>query len=117
MSASGKDAYIEKADAICTRTQKKTDAVVEEAGFSPSNAEARVRADKVIALAQAEVVKLRALTPPAADITRVTKIFDAMDEGWAKVEQRPSSLTDEPGPLAKATKLASAYGFEVCGRG
>ena len=61
-------------------------------------------------------MKLRALTPPRGDVKKVDKIFDAMDAGWAEVEAHPSSLTDEPGPLAKATKLASAYGFEVCGR-
>ncbi len=62
-------------------------------------------------------MKLRALTPPVGDVKRVAKIFDAMDAGWAEVEQHPSSLTEEPSPLAKATKLASAYGLQVCGRG
>ena len=116
-SSARKDAYIEKADAICTKTQKKTDAIVEDAGFSPTDTEARARADKVVGLAQAEAVKLRALAPPAGDAKRVTRIFDAMEAAWAEVALRPSSLTDEPSPLAKATKLASAYGFEVCGRG
>jgi membrane protease YdiL (CAAX protease family) len=116
-SSASKDAYIQKADAICDKTVKKTDRVVEEAGFSPTDAEARVRADKVVALGQAELVKLRALTPPARDAKRIAKIYAAMDAGWAQVDLHPSSLTDEPGPLAKATKLASAYGFEVCGRG
>ena len=116
-SAVSKDAYIDKADAICTKTQKKTDAIVEAAGFSPTDAEARVRADKVVALAQAEVVKLRALTPPSADAKKVAKVYDAIDAGWAAVADDPELLTKEPGPLAKATKLASAYGFEVCGRG
>jgi hypothetical protein len=37
--------------------------------------------------------------------------------GWAAVAEHPELLTKEPGPLAQATKLASAYGFEVCGRG
>jgi hypothetical protein len=116
-SAASKDAFIKKADAICTKTQNKTDAIVEAAGFSPTDAEARVRADKVVALAQAQVVKLRALTPPSADVKKVAKVFDAIDAGWAAVADDPESLTEDPGPLAKATKLASAYGFEVCGRG
>ena len=116
-SAVSKDAYIDKGDAICTKTQKKTDAIVEAAGFSPTDAEARVRADKVVALAQAEVAKLRALTPPSGDVKKVAKIYDAIDAGWAAVADDPERLTKEPGPLAKATKLASAYGFEVCGRG
>jgi hypothetical protein len=40
-----------------------------------------------------------------------------MDRGWDRVDAKPSVLFDEPGPFAKATKLADAYGFEVCGRG
>ena len=116
-SAASKDAYIKKADAMCTKTQNKTDAIVEEAGLSPTDAEARVRADKVVALAQAEVAKLRALTPPRADVKKVAKVYDAIDAGWAAVANDPEQLTEEPGPLAKATKLASAYGFDVCGRG
>ena len=116
-SVASKDAYIKKADAICTKTQNKTDAIVEEAGLSPTDAEARVRADKVVALAQAEVAKLRALTPPRADVKKLAKVYDAIDAGWAGVADDPALLTEEPGPLAKATKLVSAYGFEVCGRG
>jgi hypothetical protein len=115
-SSVSKDAYIQKADGICDRTVLRTDRVIESFGLSPTNAKARVRADKVVAIAQAELVKLRALTPPSGDVKKVDRIFDAMAAGWAEVAAHPSSLTDEPSPLAKATKLASAYGFEVCGR-
>jgi F420-0:gamma-glutamyl ligase len=99
------------------KTQDKTDAIVEAAGFSPTDADARVRADKVVALAQAEVVKLRALTPPRADAKKVAKVYDAIDAGWAAVADDPELLAAKPSPLARATKLASAYGFGVCGRG
>ena len=86
------------------KAQDKTDAIVEAAGFCPTDAEARVRADKVVALAQAEVVKLRALAPPRADAKKVAKVYDAIDAGWAAVADDPELLTAEPSPLARATK-------------
>jgi membrane protease YdiL (CAAX protease family) len=112
-----RDTYIERADAICSTTVEKTDAVVEDAGFTPSDDEARVAARKVIALARAELRQLRALPAPPQDAAKLAAIFRAIERGWDRVDEKPSVLFDEPGPLAKATKLASAYGLEVCGRG
>jgi hypothetical protein len=111
-----RETYIERADAICNTTVEKTDAVVEDVGFTPSDHEARVAANNVIALARAEIQRLRVLPAPKPDAAKLAAIYRAMERGWNRVDAKPSVLFDEPGPLAKATRLASAYGLEVCGR-
>jgi hypothetical protein len=111
-TAPSRETYIDRADAICDATVKKTDRVVEDLGF-----EGRSAATRIVALARAEVRELRSLTPPKGDAVAVTKIYDAIDRGFDRIEADPSVIDDEPGPLARATKLAKAYGLEVCGRG
>jgi membrane protease YdiL (CAAX protease family) len=111
------DTYVEQADEICNSTVDKVDAVVEDVGLDPSDEDAREAARKVVALQRAELRDLRALPTPAKDAAEIATVYRAMDKGWNRVERKPSVLFDEPGPLEKATDLASDYGFEVCGRG
>ena len=111
------DAYIERADRICSRTTDKIDAVVEDVGLSPTDAEARAAVDQVVALTRKEIDKLRALTPPRGDAKQVDRIYDAVERAIDRVEAKPSSLFDEPSPFARAGRLADAYGFEDCGKG
>ncbi len=112
-----RDSYIERADAICDTTVGKTDAIVEDIGLDPSDEDARVAGRKIVALGRAELVKLRALAAPRQDSARLAAVYRAVEQGWDRVDAKPSVLFDEPGPFAKATKLADDYGFEVCGRG
>ena len=51
------------------------------------------------------------------DAKKVAKIYRAVEKAFDKIEADPSKLFAEPSPLAKAQKLASSYGFEVCGQG
>ena len=111
------DAYVEKADAICSKTVDKVDAIVEDVGLDPSDDDARVAGKKIAALARAELRQLRALPAPTKDTAELASVYRAMEQGWMKADRKPSSIFDEPSPLAKATDLASDYGFEVCGRG
>jgi hypothetical protein len=109
--------YVHRADTICRTTVDRTDAIVEDLGFTPSDAEARQAAREIVRLARTEVRKLRALTPPRGDTREVATIYDAVDHGFDRIEAKPRRLFHEPGPLARATRLAKAYGLEVCGRG
>ena len=111
------DAYVEQADEICGRTVDKVDAIVEDVGLDPSDADARVAGKQVVALARAELRQLRALAEPAKDAAELATVYRAIEQGWNKVDRKPSVLFDDPSPLAKATEIASDYGFEVCGRG
>ena len=112
-----RDAYVEQADAICDRTVEKTDVIVEDLGLDPSDQDARVAGRKVLALGRTELEQLRALPAPAKDAARLAAVYRAVERGWDRVDAKPSVLFDEPGPFAKATKLADTYGLEVCGRG
>ncbi len=111
-----RETYIQQADAICRNTVEKTDAVIEDVGFTPSDEEARTAGRKVVALARAELQQLRALPAPRRDAAKLAAIYRAVERGWDRVDERPSVLFDEPGPLTRARRLAAAYGFEVCGR-
>ena len=115
--APSRDTYIERADKICSRTTDRIDAVVEDVGLSPTDAEARTAVDRVVALTRKEIDKLRALTPPRGDAQQVDRIYDAVERALDRVETRPGSLFDEPSPFARAGKLATRYGFEECGKG
>jgi membrane protease YdiL (CAAX protease family) len=112
-----RDSYIERADAICSMTVDDVDAIIEDVGLDPSDEDARAAGRKVLALGRVELEELRALPAPPKDSARIATIYEAMDRGWDKVDARPSRIFDEPGPFARARKLASAYGLEVCGRG
>ena len=109
--------YVERADAICRQTMERTDAVVEDLGLDPSDADAQAAVDEIVGLSRAEVRKLRALTPPKGDARCLDRLYDAVEHGIDRIEADPERLFDEPGPMARATTLASAYGLEVYGRG
>jgi hypothetical protein len=111
------DDYVERADAICSRTTAKIDAAVEDLGLSPSDDEARDAGDRVVELLHAQVDKLRALTPPRGEARRVEKVYDAVERAVDRVEDDPESLFDEPSPFTRAARLAERYGFEECGQG
>jgi len=115
--ASSRDRYIERADTVCRHYVEQTDAVVEDLGFAPTDAEARTAAQEIVDLARVELRELRALSVPAADGPRVARIYRAIERAYDRVEAEPHLLVEEPGPFSKATRLADAYGFEVCGRG
>jgi hypothetical protein len=111
------DTYVERADAICQRSVDKTDAVIEDLGFSPTDREARAATRKVVALARVELRQLRALTPPAADAQQVARIQATIEKAVDRIDRDPHLLVEESSPFTRATKLADAYGLEVCGRG
>jgi membrane protease YdiL (CAAX protease family) len=112
-----RSAYIERGDGICRRTVARVDAVVEGLGLDPSDADARAAADRIVTLSRSEVRRLRALTPPAGDARRLDRLYDAVERGIERIADDPERLFDEPGPMARVTRLARDYGFEVCGRG
>ena len=111
------DDYVERADAICSRTTDKIDAVIEDVGLSPSDNDARDAVDQVVALTRKQLDKLRALTPPRGEAKRVEKIYDAVGRAVDRVEADPEVLFDEPSPFRRAARLAGSYGFEDCGNG
>jgi membrane protease YdiL (CAAX protease family) len=115
--ASGHDAYVQRADAICRVTTDEIDAVVEDLGLDPSDADARGAGRKIVDLGRRELRQLRALDVPAADAGRAAAVYRAMEQAWDRVDRKGSVLFDEPGPFVRSTKLASQFGLEVCGRG
>jgi hypothetical protein len=134
-----KGAYIAKADIICsqaqvefTAQQKQIDTAgrADEAHDTLANRVAvadALRAD--LTLAQQQLARLRALTPPVADRPTVTAYLAAVATQLGLVGHLASgiqandaagvkALNDELTNGASQTRiLASSYGFKVCGSG
>jgi hypothetical protein len=112
-----KEAYVRQADTICRESMDRTDAIVEDLGFSPSDREARRAMRKVVRISRRELRELRALTPPKGDARDVAQIYDAVDTALDRIGGKPRRLFDEPGPFVRPARLAKAYGLDFCGRG
>ncbi len=115
--APSRSSYIARADSICGDVSDQIDSVIAGLGDAPSDEDALAAVGQLIDLSRAELRQLRALTPPKGDAKKVAKIYRAVEKAFDKIEADPSKLFAEPSPLAKAQKLASSYGFEVCGQG
>jgi hypothetical protein len=111
------ETYVRRADKVCRATIRKVDLLVEELGFSPTDRQARRAVRRIVRLSRTELDELRTLTPPKGDAHEVAAVYDAVDTGLDRIQEKPRRLFDEPGPLARAKKLAKTYGFQDCGRG
>jgi hypothetical protein len=117
-----KAAFVKQADAICTKSNDK--ARKEFAAFLKGDDLAKAGKDrgKQIALEvllpnmESETEELRELEPPSRDEAEIEAMLDALDEAVEEVRQDPDLLFEaNTRPLAKANRLAEAYGLEVCG--
>jgi hypothetical protein len=123
-SASAKAVFIRSGDAACTKNNTTTNLEVEkffEAESKAGKSETEIQetsVEEIIAPGigrQAEV--LEELGAPAGEEDAVAAIVEAIEEGAEKAEEAPDTLfaEDGPGAFAKASTLARAYGFKVCG--
>lgn len=115
-----KQAYIKKADAICSQAGDDIDQVIKDLGLSgkkvPTDAEFAEFVTRSIDITRQEFVELRKLSPPKADAKKLDKLYDAVEAGLDQLEQDPTLLGKGDPPLKAAGKQAKAYGFKVCGQ-
>lgn len=114
--------FIEQGDAICEKAEKQSANEAEEFakdnGFDLEKAsgeelEEAVAAVLVPALSR-QAEEIDALGAPEGDKEKVDAIVVALEDGTADVEDDPS-LVFEGEPLKEASRLATDYGFKVCG--
>lgn len=115
--------YIEKADAICARSDKETDAIF-DAGFEdpadPQPEEAQEALKAALPVVKEDLEELKALEKPKDDEDEIDAIWTAIEEGITTLEEASAdpdqslvALTSEP--FAPGEKLAGDYGMEDCG--
>lgn len=114
--------FVKQADALCAKGDKQI-AVVAKKSFSggqPSKTQvvAFVK-DTAVPKTREEVHAIKKLDPPKGDEDKVNAITDAADAGLQKLESNPALGAQQGAadPLAKASKLAKAYGLKKCGSG
>ena len=115
--------YIEKADAICARSDKETDAIFEQAFEDPQKPtpdEAQAALDEALPVVEKDLKELEALEPPKDDKETTDAIWTAIDAGVKTLKEASAdpnaslvALTSEP--FAPGDKLAGDYGMKDCG--
>jgi hypothetical protein len=125
---------ISKGDQICTETQEKTDPIkqeFEEVFEGGETQKALVEGAeifrKAVPLVGAEAEALRELEPPSADAATINKMLDDLEESSEPLEGMAAAVEGDEeaklkgvekeieGPNRRATAIAKAYGFKVCG--
>jgi hypothetical protein len=116
-TALSKSEYLEQGNEICKQQDAEIAAVAERTfgSSAPSQAELiRFANDRAIPQVEETISKLRALTPPAGDERTVKAIYEAAEEGVAKLKETPTLVVNGGEVFAKANKLAAEYGLNEC---
>jgi predicted small lipoprotein YifL len=115
--------YIEKADAICARSDKETNAIF-EAGITdpqdPDPDEAQAAIQEALPIVKKDLAEVKALEKPKGDEEQIDAIWAAVDTGVSNLEVAgadPDTAAAALGtePFAESEKLADAYGMKACG--
>jgi hypothetical protein len=121
----GKAEFIEKADALCTRGGKETEAEIaayakdenvdESKEPTPAQSE-EVIAEIVVPALRKQVDEIRALGVPTEDEAQVNGFLDDIDAALDKAEDDPKNAVRSLGEeMAKADQQIQGY-FRVCGQ-
>lgn len=107
--------FLAKANAICTKGNKQTDAAGAKLGENPSPAQitAVVKNTDVPAI-QTQIDGIRALGAPSGDEATVTNLLNLAQADLNKVKSNPALLAGESDPFADFAKIAHPYGLEAC---
>ena len=117
-----KTEFIKQGDAICEKANEESEAEAEE--FAEENDFTLEKASKeqieeavgevLVPNLNGQVEDLRALGAPEGDEDQVEEILVSLEGAADEIEEDPGLVYEEE-TLAKPSKLAEAYGFEVCG--
>ncbi len=118
-----KSEYIDKADAICARSDAETDRIFEEAFEDPQDPqpeEAQTAIKQSLPGVKKAVAELKDLEKPEGDEDEIDRIWTAADAGVKTIEEASATpetsltaLTTEP--FAESERLATEYGMKDCG--
>ena len=117
--------FIKKADAICSKAAKQTQA--EFAEFAKKNQLAATKEPTpaqyaelgktiLIPALKRQVSEIQALGAPSGDEQRIADFLTAVEQAIKKAEAEPQAARSPEKLLVDADKLIATYGFEVCGQ-
>ena len=120
-SPAAKEAFIKRADAICTKTDGRQEAA--QKAFLKKYPEAtgtklweeKIALEAALPPVKVEAKELASLAAPSGDAGEIEAIVSSLEEAVKEGEAEPSvMLTKGPGPFAKLERLARDYGFKAC---
>ncbi|MDX6602941.1 MAG: hypothetical protein QOF13_2143 [Solirubrobacterales bacterium] len=112
--------FIERADRICEENkqhfQKEYEAFVKAVTSSPSPTEQIAKLAETIFVPNFEkdVEEISVLGAPRGDQKKVAAFLNALQQRLDEIREQPIILGKTQFPLAKATKMATAYGSTGC---
>jgi hypothetical protein len=112
--------YLRKADAICSRTEKRQQKLVSEFGQQNGDPNSPSGTEELISVAAVPPLRLQAeelsqLPLPTHEAAKAKSYLSAFERGISTTANDPQALvSEEPGPFAKAEELAEGFGFKVC---
>jgi hypothetical protein len=107
--------FVTKANAICAKGNKQTNAAGAKLGKNPSKAQftAYVKNTAVPSI-QTQINGVRALGAPSRDQATVTKMLDLAQADLNKVKSNPGLLGGKTDAFADFAKIAHPYGLKAC---
>lgn len=120
-----KDQLIAQGDKICEkgnqRLEDEADEYAKENDVDTSNPTEEQQEDVIVTVVgpalQSQADEIDALGAPEGEEDEVDAIVEALEAGAQELEDDPGSLLKSGAePLGEASKLASEFGFKVCGQ-
>jgi hypothetical protein len=112
-----KPAFLAKANAICRKGNKQTNAAGATLGRHASQAQiVAVLKRTDIPSIQAQIDGIRALGAPSGDQATVTNLLSLAQADLNKVKSNPALLVGKSDPFADFAKIAHPYGLKACDR-
>jgi hypothetical protein len=117
--------FVKQADTICEKSEEKLgsefESYVKEKGWSEDKEPSKEQQEEAVVEVvtpnlQGQIDDIRDLGAPEGDEDQIETMLSTVEEGIEDLEDDPSQLTEQgSNPLAKGSKLATAYGLEKCG--
>jgi hypothetical protein len=109
------DDFVAQADAICQTANAELDAVGQDLGNAPSQADLeKAVEDTVIPNLQDQLNQIEALGAPEGETEQVDEITTGLSDAIDELEQDPGKITDE-NVFADVNQKAEDFGLTVCG--
>lgn len=118
-SSISKAQYIKQADAICTKTEDRQEALVQKFGEKEkkqtANSEAELVSFAGLPPLQQQVEELSELPPPSTGAAEASAYLKALEDAVKAGREDPAALLGgTENPFAKAEELGQKFGFKVC---
>ncbi len=113
-----KTAFVSRANAICTQSNRVTNAAGAKLGKSPTQAQViGVVKTEFVPSIQSSINSIRALGAPSGDQAKVTNMLNLAQADLNKVKSNPLLLVGNSSPFADFAKVAHPYGLTDCAEG